>query len=56
MLATARELGVALPGTALVEQLFHAERTRGHGQADNSTVVRTLEALADHEVGDAPTA
>jgi len=55
VLATAREIGVALPGTALVEQLFHAERTRGHGQADNSTVVRALEALAGHEVGDAST-
>lgn len=53
VLATARELGVALPGTAVVEQLFHAERSRGHGQADNSTVVRALEALAGHEVGGA---
>ncbi len=51
VLATARELGVALPGTALVEQLFHAEQSRGHGEADNSTVVRALERLADHEIG-----
>lgn len=51
VLATARELGVALPGTALVDQLFHAEQSRGHGEADNSTVVRALEALAQHTVG-----
>lgn len=55
-LATARELGVALPGTALVDQLFHAERSRGHGEADNSTVVRALEALAGHEIGAEPPA
>jgi 2-hydroxy-3-oxopropionate reductase len=51
VLATAREFGVALPGTALVDQLFHAEQSRGHGEADNSTVVRALEALARHEIG-----
>lgn len=53
VLATARELGVALPGTAVVDQLFHAEQSRGHGDADNSTVVRALEALAQHAIGDA---
>ena len=53
VLATARELGVALPGTAVVDQLFHAEQSRGHGEADNSTVVRALEALAQHAIGDA---
>ncbi len=54
VLATARELGVALPGTAVVDQLFHAEQSRGHGEADNSTVVRALEALAQHAIGDSP--
>lgn len=49
-LATARELGVALPGAAVVDQLFHAEQSRGHGDADNSTVVRALEALAQHAI------
>jgi 2-hydroxy-3-oxopropionate reductase len=51
VLATARELGVALPGAALVQRLFQSEQGRGHGDADNSTVVRALERLADHEVG-----
>jgi len=54
VLETARELGVALPGTAVVDQLFHAEQSRGHGEADNSTVVRALEALAQHAIGTAP--
>jgi 2-hydroxy-3-oxopropionate reductase len=53
-LATARELGVALPGTAVVDQLFHAEQSRGHGEADNSTVVRALERLAQHAIGADP--
>ena len=56
VLATARELGVVLPGTELVDQLFHAEQSRGHGEADNSTVVRALEALAGHEIGAEPPA
>ena len=54
VLETARELGVALPGTAVVDQLFHAEQSRGHGEADNSTVVRALEALAEHAIGTPP--
>jgi len=54
VLETARELGVALPGTAVVDQLFHAEQSRGHGGADNSTVVRALEALAQHPIGTPP--
>jgi 2-hydroxy-3-oxopropionate reductase len=56
VLATARELGVALPATGVVDQLFHAEQGRGHGQADNSTVVRALELLAGHEIGSVPPA
>jgi 2-hydroxy-3-oxopropionate reductase len=50
VLATARELGVALPGAALVAQLFQSEQSQGHGDADNSTVVRALERLADHRI------
>lgn len=56
VLETARELGVALPGAAVVDQLFHAEQSRGHGEADNSTVVRALERLAQHEIGAPPAA
>jgi 2-hydroxy-3-oxopropionate reductase len=56
VLDAARELGVALPGTAVVDQLFHAEQSRGHGESDNSTVVRALERLAQHEIGTPPAA
>jgi 2-hydroxy-3-oxopropionate reductase len=54
VLETARELGVALPGAAVVDQLFRAEQSHGHGEADNSTVVRALERLAQHEIGASP--
>jgi 2-hydroxy-3-oxopropionate reductase len=54
VLDAARELDLPLPGTALVAELFEAERERGHGEADNSTVVRALEALAGHEIPRVP--
>ncbi len=54
VLETARELDVALPGAALVAELFEAERERGHGDADNSTVVRALEQLAGHDIHRVP--
>jgi len=54
VLETAREIGVVLPGTVVVDKLFHAEQSRGHGGADNSTVVRALEALAEHAIGTPP--
>lgn len=50
VLDAARELDVPLPGATLLAELFAAERERGHGEADNSTVVRALEALAGHEI------
>jgi 2-hydroxy-3-oxopropionate reductase len=56
VLETARELDVPLPGAALVAELFEAERGRGRGEADNSTVVRALEALARHRIGSQPPA
>jgi 2-hydroxy-3-oxopropionate reductase len=56
VLDTARELDVPLPGVALVAELFEAERERGRGEADNSTVVRALEALAGHEIPPVPPA
>jgi 2-hydroxy-3-oxopropionate reductase len=50
-LSSARELGVALPGTALAQELFNACRARGGARWDHSALVRSLEALADHGVG-----
>src|SRR5512133_2367067 len=51
-LATARELGVALPGTALAQELLNACRARGGAHWDHSALVRALEALADHALGE----
>jgi 2-hydroxy-3-oxopropionate reductase len=51
VLATARELGVALPGTAIVDQLFHVVQGLGHGEDDNSSLVLALEQLAGHRIG-----
>jgi 2-hydroxy-3-oxopropionate reductase len=42
----ARALGVALPNTAMTQQLFNA----CDGKEDHSGLVRALETLADHEV------
>jgi 2-hydroxy-3-oxopropionate reductase len=45
-LAAARDEGVALPLTALVDQLFGAARWNGFGDDDHSVVVRVIERLA----------
>jgi 2-hydroxy-3-oxopropionate reductase len=50
-LDTARSLGVALPGTAMAQQLFSACAAAGGDGWDHSAMVRALEALAGHEVG-----
>ena len=49
-LATARELGVALPGTALVDQLFAALDARGQGDQDHLALLTLMEDLAGHHV------
>ena len=49
-LTGARQLGLALPSTALAQQLFSACVARGGGGWDHSALVRALEWLADHEV------
>lgn len=49
-LGSARALGVALPNTAMAQQLFSACVARGGGDWDHSAMVRALEALADFEV------
>jgi 2-hydroxy-3-oxopropionate reductase len=50
-LDTARALGVALPGTALAQQLFSACTAAGGDGWDHSAMVRALEMLAGHEIG-----
>jgi 2-hydroxy-3-oxopropionate reductase len=45
-LEAARSSGVALPVTALVDQLFGAMRWTGHGEDDHSGVVQMIERLS----------
>jgi 2-hydroxy-3-oxopropionate reductase len=49
-LATARELGVALPATALVDQLFTALEARGQGDQDHLALLTLIEDLAAHRI------
>lgn len=44
----ATELGVSLPGTALVQSLYNASIAQGDAQQDSSAIVRILEQLAGH--------
>jgi 2-hydroxy-3-oxopropionate reductase len=46
IMESARELGVPLPATAVVQELFNALRVKGRGQLDHSAVITLLEDLA----------
>jgi 2-hydroxy-3-oxopropionate reductase len=48
-LEAGRAEGVALPVTALVDQLFGAMRWTGHGEDDHSGVVRMIERLSGED-------
>jgi len=50
-LSGARELGVALPGTAGAQQLLNGCTARGGGDWDASGMIRAIETLADHAIG-----
>jgi 2-hydroxy-3-oxopropionate reductase len=47
----ARSLGVSLPNTAACQELFNAAVAAGGGAWDHSGIVRVLEKLASHEMG-----
>lgn len=49
-LASARQLGLSLPGTAATQQLFAACAAHGGEGWDHSALVRALELLAGHDV------
>ena len=55
-LAGARALGVSLPNTASCQELFNAAAAGGGKAWDHSGMVRVLERLACHEIGEAPKA
>ncbi len=50
-LTSARLLGVALPNTATAQELFNSCAAHGGSQWDHSALVRALEFMANHEVG-----
>jgi len=50
-LGTARKLGVSLPNTATCQELFNACAAHGGKAWDHSAMVRALELLAGHEIG-----
>ncbi|ALQ51510.1 2-hydroxy-3-oxopropionate reductase [Nitrosomonas ureae] len=49
-LDSASALGVSLPNTATVRELFSACLAHGGAKWDNSAIVKILEKLADHEI------
>ena len=51
-LATAREVGVALPVTALVDQMLQELQVKGRGQLDHSALLSVVEDAAAHKIGD----
>ena len=52
MLESGRELGVPLPATALVHELFGASIAMGHGEEDFAAAITLLEGMAGVEVSD----
>jgi 2-hydroxy-3-oxopropionate reductase len=50
-LAAGREYGVALPVTAIVDQMLEALMAKGRGDRDHSAILTFIEDLAQHEIG-----
>jgi 2-hydroxy-3-oxopropionate reductase len=50
-LSAAREWGVTLPLTAVVDQMFLAMRKKGWGKEDHSGLLRVIEDMSDYQVG-----
>ena len=50
-LSAARRLGLSLPNTATAQELFNACSANGGAKWDHSGMVKALELLAKHEVG-----
>jgi 2-hydroxy-3-oxopropionate reductase len=53
-LSSARAVGVALPNTAIAQELFNSCAAHGGKGWDHSAMVRALETMADFEVGQKP--
>jgi 2-hydroxy-3-oxopropionate reductase len=50
-LSSARALKMSLPNTATVQELFNACQAQGGARWDHSAMVKALEALAGHQIG-----
>ena len=50
-LAAGREYGVALPVTAIVDQMLLSMRQKGWSDEDHSTLLRVIVDLSEHEIG-----
>lgn len=50
-LSAAREYGLVLPMTALVDQLFQAMKQKGWGGIDHSGLLRVIEDMSDYQTG-----
>ena len=48
----AKSLGLALPGTALAQQLFSACAANGAGDKDHSALVQALEIMGNHAIAE----
>jgi 2-hydroxy-3-oxopropionate reductase len=53
-LAAAREYGVPLPVTALVDQMLQNLQVAGRGDRDHSALLTVLEEAAQHRIGEPP--
>src|SRR3954454_753682 len=51
-LTSARQIGVSLPNTATAQELFNACVANDGAAWDHSALVRALELMANHEIGD----
>jgi 2-hydroxy-3-oxopropionate reductase len=51
-LAAGREYGVALPVTAIVDQMLEASKAKGRGDRDHSALLTLLEEAAQHKIGE----
>jgi 2-hydroxy-3-oxopropionate reductase len=51
-LAAGREYGVALPVTAIVDQMLEVSKAKGRGDRDHSALLTLLEEAAQHEIGE----
>ncbi len=50
-LAAGREYGVALPVTAIVDQMLLSMKRKGWGGEDHSALLKVIEDLSQHEIG-----